>query len=58
MDIFVVGIGDFYETAKAQHAKGVELLIKEFKYHPGKICLLKLLGGLAQTMIVISMCSI
>ena len=28
------GIKDLYNNAKAQHAKGVELLIKEFEYHP------------------------
>ena len=28
------GIKDLYNNAKAQHAKGVALLIKEFEYHP------------------------
>ncbi len=30
----VAHIGALYEAAKAKHAKGVDLLVKEFNYHP------------------------
>jgi hypothetical protein len=31
----VASIGQLYEAAKEKHAKGIDLLVEKFDYHPG-----------------------
>jgi hypothetical protein len=33
-DELAVGVSDLYDNAKIEHAKGIQLLVKEFDYHP------------------------